>query len=143
MSGSIHETLRRDDDVKPGSDRSFGFTMAAVFLILSGIQSWSGAWGWSAGWLGIAALIAFLAATRPQALHQANLLWFRFGLLLHRIVNPIVMGVMFFGVVTPIGLLMRLVGQRPLALDFDRDAKSYWIERGTAAAPPGSMRKQF
>lgn len=143
MSGSIHETLRREDDGRPGSDRGFGLVMAAASLVLAGFQAWSGTWGWAALWLGAAVGLYALASTRPHLLHPANRLWFRFGLLLHTVVNPIVMGLMFFGVVTPIGLLMRLVGQRPLALDLDRGAPSYWIERRTTPAAPGSMRKQF
>ena len=143
MSGSTHEALRREDDGQPGSDRGFGLVMAAASLIVAGIQAWSGSWGWAALWLGIAAMLCALALTRPHLLHPANRLWFRFGLLLHRVVNPLVMGLMFFCVVTPIGLLMRLLGQRPLALDLDRGAQSYWIERRATPAAPGSMRKQF
>ena len=52
------------------------------------------------------------------------------------------MGLLFFGVVTPIGLLMRLFGQRPLALDLDRNAATYWIAREASGAP-GPMRKQY
>ncbi len=143
MSGSTHETLRREDDDKPGSDRGFGLVMAVVFLLLAAIQAWSGAWGWAALWLGVAAGFFALASTKPHLLHPANRLWFRFGLLLHRVVNPVVMGLMFFCVFTPIGVLMRLFGQRPLALDLDRSAPSYWIERRATPAAPGSMRKQF
>lgn len=142
MSGSIHETLQREDDVKPGSDRGFGLVMAAVALIVAIIQAWSESWGWAAVWLGLSAGLGLVASIKPTLLHRANLVWFRFGLLLHRVVNPLVMGLMFFGVVTPIGLVMRLVGQRPLALEFDRSAGTYWIERPASSAR-GSMRKQF
>jgi hypothetical protein len=61
----------------------------------------------------------------------------------NRIVSPLVLGLLFFAVVTPIGLLMRMFGQRPLALGFDKTATSYWVVRTEPTAPPGSMRKQF
>ncbi len=68
--------------------------------------------------------------------------WYWFGLALHKVVNPLVMGVLFFVVITPIGLLMRLAGKRPLALRFEPDTSSYWVTRGSALQP-GPMTKQY
>jgi len=67
----------------------------------------------------------------------------RFGLLLHRIVNPLVMALLFFLVVTPIALLMRLFGKRPLQLDSEADAESYWIPRDPPGPDPETMKQQF
>ena len=67
----------------------------------------------------------------------------RFGLLLARIVNPIVLGLIFFGVMTPIGWLMRAFGQRPLSLAFEPQAKTYWIVRRPSGPPPETMTNQF
>lgn len=64
-----------------------------------------------------------------------------FGLLLHKVVNPIIMAIIFFGVVAPIGLLMRMLGQRPLALKFDASAPTYWIRR--PEREHGAMTRQF
>jgi hypothetical protein len=86
--------------------------MAAVAFIIALIQAWSASGDGPPLWLGASAALGVVAFTKPDLLHRANLVWFRFGLLLHRVVNPLVMGIMFFGVVTPIGLVMRLVGQR-------------------------------
>ena len=77
----------------------------------------------------------------PAMLRPLNLLWLRFGLLLHRVVNPIVMGLLFFAVFMPMGLLMRLSGKDFLRLRFRGGDTSYWITR--VGSPPGSMRNQF
>jgi hypothetical protein len=66
-----------------------------------------------------------------------------FRLLLHRIVSPLVLGVMFFGVVTPMGLVMRALGKDPLRLRFDRDARSYWIDRRPPGPAPDTLNNQF
>ena len=76
----------------------------------------------------------------PQALQPLNRLWFRLGLLLHAVVNPLILGAMFFVVMTPIGLLMRALGKRPIPASFDRAASRYWVDRTT---PPGPMTKQY
>jgi len=72
-----------------------------------------------------------------------NKLWFHFGLLLHKIVSPLVMGLLFFVTVTPIGLLMRTLGKTPLKLEFDKDADSYWILRDPPGPAPDTMKRQF
>ena len=68
---------------------------------------------------------------------------FAAGMLMARIVNPLVIGLMFFVVITPIGLLMRAFGQRPLSLQYEPDAPTYWIERKPPGPPPESMGNQF
>jgi hypothetical protein len=143
MSGSSHENLGREDELKPGSNRGFGLTMAAAFAVLAGAALWFGSPVWAAVWAVLAAAFAGFALAAPALLSPVNLLWFRLGLLLHRIVSPLVMALLFFAFITPIGLLMRLFGQRPLALGFDRAAASYWIPRAERAPAPGSMRKQY
>jgi hypothetical protein len=126
----------------PGSDRTFGLFFAALFALLGGYALWTRhAWGWIA--VAVAALLAVLAFTAPNALRPANRLWFALGMLLARIVNPIVIGIMFFAVITPIGLLMRVLGKRPLSLSFDRSAATYWTERKPRGPAPESMRDQF
>jgi len=87
--------------------------------------------------------LLFLTFTLPRILTPFNYIWFRFGMLLHAIVSPIALGILFYGVVTPTGLLMRLFGKKPLALDFDRDAPSYWIQRSPPGPTPESMTNQF
>jgi len=140
MSG--HEKFDRPDEVKLGSDRSFGLVFAAVFALVGGWQVWRGRdWGWWA----LTASAAFLtvAMVLPAALNPLNRLWFQFGMLLHRAVNPLILGLLFFGVVMPIGLLMRLLGKRPLNLDHDAQAASYWVRRDPPGPAPETFTKQF
>ena len=143
---TLHESLNAHDDVKVGSARSFGLVFATVFIIIAllPLLSLSGRQGSLRLWaLIVAAFFAVAALTMPRLLEPLNKLWFRFGLLLHKIVNPLVMGLLFFVTVTPIGLLMRSLGKTPLKLGFDKSAKSYWIPRTPPGPEPESMKRQF
>lgn len=141
MTGSLHESLARADDLRPGSERSFGLVVAGALGVLALLQLWHGRTLAFFLFGATAAGFAACALTAPQWLRQPNVVWFRFGLLLGKIVSPVVMALLFFVVITPIGVLMRVVGQRPLALRLDRGLKSYWIVRAEPAS--GSMRKQY
>jgi len=90
-----------------------------------------------------AAAFALLALAVPRALAPLNRAWTAFGDLLHRIVSPVALGILYYGVVTPTGLLMRLAGKDPLRLRFDPAARSYWIERRPPGPPPESLKDQF
>ncbi len=72
-----------------------------------------------------------------------NRLWFLFGMALHKVISPLVMGLLFYLTVTPIALIMRAIGKDPLHRQFDPQAKSYWIERRPAGPAPETMRRQF
>ena len=80
---------------------------------------------------------------RPALLAPLNRLWTRFGALLHRVVSPIVLGFMFFVVITPMGLVRRMLVKDPLRLRFDRQAGSYWVPRQPPGPPPQSLTNQF
>jgi hypothetical protein len=137
-----HEDLSRTQTVKASSDRFFGLTFFAVFLILA-------LWPLLAQGpvrpvaLGIA--LAFLAVSliAPKWLAPLNRLWLKFGELLHSITSPIILGIMFFGVITPVGWLMRLAGKDLLRMKFDRDAPSYWIRREPPGPDKASLKRQF
>lgn len=140
---SSHEDLSRQHGPKAeGSNRWFGLVFAGFFTI---IALWPLVGHREPRWwaLGVAAVFAILAFAYPKALTPLNRLWFKFGLLLHRIVNPILMAAIFFTTVTPIAMLMRMSGKDPLRLKFDRAARSYWIERTPPGPAPDSMRQQF
>lgn len=126
----------------PGSNRTFGLFFAGLFALAAAYGLWKGyAWAWLAG--ALAAALAIAGALAPRVLARANRAWFGLGMLLARIVNPLVIGIMFFLVITPIGLLMRAAGKRPLSLRFDAASPSYWIERKPRGPAPESMRDQF
>ena len=137
-----HEDITRHHAVKSSSDRSFGVVFAVVFALvavwpLTGdgeIRLWAAT---------VAAAFLVAALAWPPLLAPLNRLWTRFGLLLHGIVNPIIMGLLFFLTVTPVGLIMRLTGKDPLGLRRDPGAKSYWVERRPPGPAPDTMRNQF
>jgi len=141
-SSQLHEDFSREEAVKAGSDRGFGQVFAGFFVLMSGLSWWRGhtAWHWA---LPVAAVFLILAYTYPRALNPLNRLWLKFGLLLYKVVNPIVLGLLFFVTIAPIGLVMRMFGKDFLRLKLDRDAKSYWIERAPPGPPPQSMKNQF
>jgi saxitoxin biosynthesis operon SxtJ-like protein len=137
-----HESLEREEVVKGPSNRSFGFVFAVVFVIIGflpliggkGVLIWSLATG---------AAFAIVALAIPAVLAPLNRLWLKFGLLLHRIVSPIVLGFLFFIVITPMGVAMRLFGKDPLRLRLDRSTKTYWIERVPPGPAPETLKDQF
>lgn len=129
------------EEAKPGSDRSFGVVMAAAFAVITMLKLWhESPWWWV--WLTVGTVFAAAAWLSPSLLRQLNYVWFRFGLLLHRVINPIVMAVLFFGAVLPVGLLMRCFGNHPLTPKFEPDAQSYWVPR-RQDTKPGSMKNRF
>ena len=138
----LHENLSREQAVKMGSERSFGLVFTAVFLI---IGCWPLIGAEAPRWwaLGVAGLFLLLALLKPDLLAPLNRAWLRFGLLLHRIVSPLVLGLMFALVFVPIGLLLRLFGKDPLRLRLDPAAQSYWIEREPPGPAADSMTNQF
>ena len=79
----------------------------------------------------------------PRWLAPLNRLWLKFGELLHRITSPIILGIMFFGVITPVGWLMRRTGKDLLRMKFDREAPSYWIKREPPGPDKTSLKRQF
>ena len=95
-------------------------------------------------WALIAALVFLGAAiVIPRALAPLNRLWLRFGELLNRITSPIALAILFYGVVMPTGIAMRLFGKDPLRLRRDAQARSYWIDRDPPGPPPDSLKNQF
>jgi len=141
MAQLTHESFVRDEVTTPGSDRTFGLVMAGALAVLALFNGWHHGrlWPWM---LLAAALFLVLGLLRPSLLHPLNRLWMMLGLLLHRIVNPIVMGLLFYGTILPTGLVMRLRGRDLLRLKRDPAAETYWIKR-TPGPAPETMRDQF
>jgi len=126
------------DNVKIGSNRSFGIVFFTVFLLISiyplindeSIRIWS---------LVISLIFLVLGIINSNILSPLNKLWFKFGIFLGKIISPIIMGIIFFLVVTPIGLIMKLIGKDVLNLRYS-DYRSYWIEK---TGPKSKMKNQF
>jgi hypothetical protein len=124
------------------SDRSFGFVFAGVFAIIGCLPLLHlAAPRWWA--LGIALAFGLAAVVWPQILHPLNRLWLALGRLLHRVVSPLLMGAIFFIVVTPIAWIMRLRGKDVLSLGRRSDLSSYWIARETQPPASEAMKRQF
>ena len=120
------------------TNRSFGIVFFIVFLIVSlwpllnndQIRYWA---------LFVSILFFLLGIINSKLLTPLNQTWFKFGLFLGKIISPFVMGIIFFLVVTPIGLLMRIIKKDLLNLRFNKN-KSYWVEKG---GPKSKMKNQF
>jgi len=137
-----HESYERREEIKGSSNRSFGIVFAFVFAVIGllplafggSVRVWA---------LTLGGLFLLVALAVPAILAPLNRAWLRFGLLLHRIVSPLVLGIMFFLVVTPTGLLMRALGKDLLRLRFDKQSSSYWIDRAPPGPAPESLKDQF
>jgi Saxitoxin biosynthesis operon protein SxtJ len=142
MVQSTHENFVRNETPIAGSDQSFGIVMATAFGVLSLLNAWRGGrmWPWTAG---AAALFLAAAVLFPTALYPLNRVWLKFGQILHKVVNPIVMAVLFFGAVFPTGLVVRVMGKDLLRLRRQPEAISYWIERRPPGPLPETMKDQF
>lgn len=137
-----HEDFGRHVDIKGSSDRSFGFVMAAFFALVGLIPLTRGMG--PRIWALIAAGV-FLVVTlgRPGLLHLLNVGWGRIGLALAKVTTPLLMGLIFFLIVTPLGLLFRLLGRDPMRLRSNGQASSYWIRRQPPGPLPETMKDQF
>jgi hypothetical protein len=137
-----HEPVQSHSEPKIGSDRGFGLVFAAVFLIIAILPLLRNA---PVRWWALVATAAFALAAlvAPSVLRPLNQIWFTFGMALHHVVNPIVMGAIFFVAVTPTALIMRAFGKDPLRLERDRASATYWVARDRPAPAPRSMTRQF
>jgi hypothetical protein len=137
-----HEDLSREQKIEGSSDRSFGLVFAVVFFL---IAAWPLLHGAIPRWwaIGVGLLFALVAATRPRLLRGLNRWWIKLGVLLGKLISPIALGVLFYGVIVPVGVVMRMAGKDPLRIKRDTSAASYWIRRMPPGPPPDSMTNQF
>ena len=137
--GAWHEILASEGPEPGSSDRVFGYIFAGIFALLGITGLWQGrssaSWWWPA-----ALAVSLLARFAAPPLGPFNRLWRRFGLVLSRVMNPLVLAILFFGVLMPTSVILRLTGKDPLRLRIDKNAGSYWIRRDT---PVTSMTKQY
>lgn len=116
--------------------------MASAFLAIALIPLWKGR-GVRLWALPVSALFLLAAFAQPSLLAPLNRLWTRLGHVLARVIGPVAAGVLFFGVVTPIGVVMRLTGKDPMKLRLEKETGSYWIPREPEGPSPESMANQF
>jgi hypothetical protein len=140
--GSWHESLRTEVSPRGSTDRSFGLLFAVVCGLIAMFGLWEGRR--SAVWWLVAALIFCIVAWfAAPLLGPLNRGWRWLSLQLFQIANPIIMGLVFFVVITPIAIIMRQVGRDPLKLRFDPEKPSYWLDRMSVGERQTSMTDQF
>ena len=128
-----------NNNIKISSNRSFGIVFFVVFLFIAlypityseDIRIWS---------LIISFIFIILGLLNSKILTPLNKSWFKFGVILGKIISPIIMGIIFFLVVTPIGLIMKLLGKDLLRLKYNKKDNTYWIEKN---GPKSKMKNQF
>ena len=128
----------KNTEIKIGSNKSFGIVFFIVFLLIAiyplinngELRIWS---------LVVSIIFLILGLINSKVLTPLNKLWFKFGLLLGKVVSPLIMGIIFFFVVTPTAFIMRIIGKDLLNLKFN-NKKTYWIEK---TGPKSKMKNQF
>jgi len=136
------ENSNRTAKAENSSNRSFGIVFTVVFIVIGlypllkgdPMRFWS---------LYTAGAILLVSIIYPDILAIPNRLWGYVGLVLHKITNPLIMGIIFFLLITPIAFLMRIFSSIPLKLKFEQESKSYWVERDNTISPAAGFKNQF
>lgn len=140
--GDLADLTSHASGPERGSDRAFGVVFTIAFAVVAAwplmkagpVRIWAAA---------VAAIFLILALVVPRSLAPLNRLWMALGLLLGRIISPIMLFLVYLMAVVPTGLIMRALGKDPLHRRLDRDAKSYWVHRVPPGKPDATMTRQF
>ena len=116
------------------SDRSFGWTFTGVFTLVALFQPWV---------LALAAATALVTMIRAHWLAPFKSAWMKFGELLHHVVSPVMLGAIYFGVFTPVAIVMRAFGRDAMCRRFEPARPSYWVRRDPPGPPDNSFRDMF
>ena len=142
---SLYENYRDEGPDKTSNDRAFGCTVGTILMMIGAakaVVAWTlplpVCFFFAAG-----VVLLLFGIVAPSRLSALNKLWSKLGILIAKVVNPIVLALLFFCVITPVAVSMRLAGKRPLRLAPDPAAFSYWIHRGPTTSEASSMRRQF
>ncbi|MEM7503644.1 MAG: hypothetical protein AAF417_16455 [Pseudomonadota bacterium] len=141
----MHEDYGRSEEVKGSSDRGFGLTVGGILVLIAAVRTWlNGGYGVLDPVLaGIGGLLVVFGLAWPAGLAPLNRAWMKLGLVLFKVVNPIVLGLIYLTTIVPIGLIMRASGRDLLSLKRDPSASSYWVERDPPGPAPETMTQQF
>jgi hypothetical protein len=124
------------------TNQKFGWFFTAIFAFAAGYAYLKLPGVWLYVLLGCSLVTAIVTAVAPRLLTPFNKLWFGLGILLGKIVSPIVLGVIFFGLLTPIAIITRLFGRDVLSMK-KRQVSSYWVDRQPVGPQPESFKNQF
>ena len=128
--------------VKLPPDRHFGLLFTAVFAALASVNYFRG--GHAYLWMALVSIFtAIVTLARPRLLRPFNTLWMRLAAVLHHIVSPLILGAIFYVVLTPVGVLQRVTGRDTMRRKTEPEAKSYWIRRQPPGPSPETLRNQF
>jgi hypothetical protein len=145
-SANFHETYRERGKVKTGSNRSFGFTVGGILLAIALVRWVFGEAGLS--WLTLAfgtagILLVVLGLVSPSLLAPLNRVLTKLGFLLSKVMNPVILFLIFVVAFVPVGWLMRVLGNDPMRMKRDSTATTYWIDRVPPGPAPDTMINQF
>lgn len=138
----IENTHNQDEKAVLPSNRKFGLVFGGLFLVI-GLIPWFAPmphhlWPWV-----LSGIFFVLAWLFPRLLAPLNRIWMGFGDILHKITSPIILGLLFYVVLVPIGTIMRIVGKKPIPLEYDVIAETYWIKRVTPTSSTETFKNQF
>lgn len=147
QSSSFHESYHARNEVKGGTDRAFGLTVGGILLVIF-LYRWllgDAGMNWlTLAFLGVGAILLVLGLVAARLLAPLNRAWTKLGLVLFKVVNPVVMFLIYALTIVPIGVIMRARGHDPLRLKrLDGGGASYWVERTPPGPAPRSMTEQF
>lgn len=136
------KNMNTSPSVKPLNNRTFGLIFAVIFALIAlfpllsdgDLRVWA---------ISIAGVFAAISLLLPKALSPLNALWAKFGLLMHKITNPLLMGLVFFITVLPTGLILKVLRKDPMNRKQQPNEKSYWIKREQSVLTPESFDQQF
>jgi hypothetical protein len=139
---TLHEDFGRKQESQGSSDRAFAIVFAIFFALVgfSPLRTHHPMRSWA---FPVAGLFLIVGILKPVWLRPLNKCWTKLGLLMGRIVSPVITAVLFYAVVTPTGLLFRILGKDPLRRSPDPEAQSYWIDRQPPGPAPETMTNQF
>gem|GEM_PF-332640 len=139
------QILTTDHERALPSERSFGLLFGAVFALLAGYGWLFKGWSLAVVLSLVAVAVAFvlLGFVAPKVLRPLNWLWFQLGQLLGKIVSPIVLGAIFYLLLTPVSLVTRLFGRDELRLKRKASQTTYWLDRAPPGPEPESFKNQF
>jgi hypothetical protein len=140
-----HENYRDDEPTATGSDRAFGCTVGTILMVIGAAKAFiaDAVTPFSFLIFALGTVLLLLGIAAPSRLSALNRLWLKIGTVLSKLVNPVVLALLFFFVVTPMAFVVRLAGKQPLRLAPDPGAASYWITREPPEGGPSNMRRQF
>jgi len=128
-------------DIKLPSNKKFGFFFTIIFILLTSVFYFNESFVWAYFFASTSSIFLIITIVNANILRPLNKLWMYLGLILGLIISPIVLGIIFFGIFTPIALLMRITGRDELRLKL-KNKTSHWISRDETIRVE-SFEKQF